>query len=76
MKPIITVHALWDEKHHQWYATSHDIDGLHARCETLEQLIEVIDDALPELVESNLHTPSDDVPYFLMHSRVAAIHSS
>lgn len=71
MNKIINITAQWDAKEKIWYATSDDVVGLHVCCPTLEEMIEVIDDVLPDLVAQNL----DDeiplfIPYHLMHKHI------
>lgn len=73
MKPLdITVVATFDEKVRRWYATSDDVSGLHVESDTLDELVSVIDDVLPDLVEYENGAGFLSVPYHLMHDRVAA----
>jgi predicted RNase H-like HicB family nuclease len=49
-----TVTVSHDEKESVWFVESSDVPGLHAEAPTLDELVEVIADVVPELVASNL----------------------
>ena len=46
------IHAIWDEEAGVFYAES-NVPGLHIEAETIQQFIEVIQDVVPQLLESN-----------------------
>lgn len=76
MNKIINIIAQWDAKEKIWYATSDDVVGLHVCCHTLDEVIEVIDDVLPDLVAKNLddeeilHKNHAFIPYHLLHKHI------
>jgi hypothetical protein len=71
------VHASWDEDAGVWIATSDDVPGLCAEADTLEALIAVILDLVPELLAANgAADPSalDHVPVRVIAERHAVAH--
>jgi len=51
-EPII-VNAIWDADHKVWVAESEDVPGLATGADTLEELIEKLKVAIPEMLAEN-----------------------
>lgn len=49
----IVVRATWDADARVWSAASDDVYGLAAEAETFEELMAVLDELIPELVDLN-----------------------
>jgi predicted RNase H-like HicB family nuclease len=49
----IVVRATWDPEARVWSAASDDVYGLAAEAETFEELMAVLDELIPELVDLN-----------------------
>lgn len=49
-----TVTVCHDEQEGVWYVQSSDVPGLNAEASTLDDLVDIITDLAPELVEANL----------------------
>jgi predicted RNase H-like HicB family nuclease len=71
---IYVVRADWDAEAKVWVAYSEDVPGLATGADTLEDLVEKLKVAVPELLEENglLPAPSEsnDVPFFLLAQRI------
>jgi hypothetical protein len=50
----LTVTVAHDEREGVWYVQSSDVPGLNAEAPTLDALVEVIADLVPDLVAANL----------------------
>jgi predicted RNase H-like HicB family nuclease len=51
-----------DTKEGVWFVESSDIPGLNAEAQSYEQLVEVVLDLAPELIDVNVSDESDDLP--------------
>lgn len=68
----LTVNAFWDEEAGVWVASSNDVPGLVAEAETMEKLVAVLQDRIPELLEANGKQVDEEIP-FHVHSHIAAV---
>lgn len=69
---VLKIQASWDAEARVWYVCESDVPGLHAEAESQEELLEVLKDILPELIEANSHGRSKgqrDVPFELIARR-------
>ena len=67
-----TVHCEWDSDARVWVATSDDVPGLATGADTLDELIEKLKVAIPELLEANgLLKPDQqgDIPFAIIAER-------
>ncbi|MCE2483221.1 MAG: DUF1902 domain-containing protein [Alphaproteobacteria bacterium] len=48
-----TVEAVWDPEACVWVAGSEDVPGLVAEAATIEGLVDVVDDLIPDLLAAN-----------------------
>jgi predicted RNase H-like HicB family nuclease len=53
MTQPIVVNAIWDADNKVWVAESRDVPGLVAGADTLEELIEKLKVAIPEMLAEN-----------------------
>lgn len=70
----LEVRVTWDDGVKVWIATSDDIPGLCAQANTLEELVDVVSDLAPELLELNgviLSAPA--VPIHITAERTATV---
>ena len=51
--PRYTVDARWDGDAHAWVATSDDVPGIAVEASTHEEVVEVVADALPDILRAN-----------------------
>jgi predicted RNase H-like HicB family nuclease len=63
----LTVHVNHDAKEGIWFIQSSDVPGLHAEAATLDELVAVIEDLVPELVAANLPGLAAGVPLSIQH---------
>jgi hypothetical protein len=69
--------ADWDEAAGVWIATSEDVPGLCAEAASLEALIEVVVDLVPELLVANGVAAAEamgEVPIRVVAERMAVAH--
>lgn len=71
MQKVFFVRAEWDQEAEVWVATSDDVPGLATEAETLELLSAKLNRMIPELLEANGVTPSEDVAFELLARRFA-----
>jgi hypothetical protein len=74
-----TVRAEWDDEAGVWIATSAEVPGLCAEAASLEALIAVVVDLVPELLVANGVVAAEDlgeVPIRLVAERMAVAHSA
>ena len=69
MKNEYTVKFYWDDEAKVWIATSNDIIGLILESETVENLMNRVRLAAPELIELN-HLPKYDSVKFEIEERL------
>ena len=48
------IRVLWDQETGVWFVESSDIPGLNVETPSLDELVEVVRDAAPDLIEHNL----------------------
>ena len=65
------VKAEWDGEAGVWYTSQTDIPGLVAEAETPEELVKLLNDLIPELVELN-GVEGDSIPYSLTLDHLVA----
>jgi predicted RNase H-like HicB family nuclease len=53
MPELIIVNAVWDTDNKVWVAESEDVPGLATGADTLEELIEKLKVAIPEMLTEN-----------------------
>jgi predicted RNase H-like HicB family nuclease len=53
MPNLIIVNAIWDTDNKVWVAESEDVPGLATGADTLEELIEKLKVAIPEMLAEN-----------------------
>ena len=53
MPNLIIVNAIWDTDNKVWVAESEDVPGLATGADTLEELIEKLKVAIPEMLTEN-----------------------
>jgi Domain of unknown function (DUF1902) len=73
------VDAEWDEAAKVWIATSDDVPGLCAEAASLEALIAIVVDLVPELLVANGVAAADalgGVPIRVVAERMAVAHST
>ena len=64
MAEPIVVSAIWDAANKVWVAESKDVPGLATGADTLEELIEKLKTAIPEmLAENGIAFEPDDLPF-------------
>lgn len=51
---VLSVKVRHDTADGVWYVESSDLPGLNAESKTFDELVEIIIDAVPDLIESNL----------------------
>lgn len=69
-----TVEAVWDPEAGVWVAGSEDVPGLVAEAATVEELIEVVKDLIPDLLAANgIHDGGGEVPFQLLSTRREAV---
>jgi len=61
MAKQVVVHATWDPDAGVWVALSDDVPGLATEADTMERLLEKLRVMVPELLEENRGTISEDV---------------
>ncbi|MBM3542348.1 MAG: DUF1902 domain-containing protein [Alphaproteobacteria bacterium] len=61
MAKQVVVHATWDPDACVWVALSDDVPGLATEADTMERLLEKLRVMVPELLEENRGTISEDV---------------
>ena len=57
-----------------WFVESSDIPGLNVEAASFEDLVEIVLDAAPELIQTNIEHDSEDLPTFplnIMHAVTA-----
>lgn len=64
-KPVYIVNAEWDAETRRWTATSDDIPGLMLETDTMEEILDCIEDVAIELIEANCGFEVTDIPVFL-----------
>ena len=69
MQNVYTVKFIWDDEAKVWIATSDDIIGLILESETVENLMNRVKLAAPELIELN-HLPKYDSVKFEIEERL------
>ena len=75
MNKHIIIKVEYDAQHKRWLGSSDDISGLHVECGSIEELLEVVADALPDLIEHNLDLPMPPHPlYDIVTSNEARLH--
>jgi hypothetical protein len=72
---VILVRASWDAEARVWVAESADLPGLIVEADSSEQLLDKLDDLIPELiVESGIDTQGlGEIPYCLMAEAVRKV---
>jgi predicted RNase H-like HicB family nuclease len=65
----IVVNATWDAEGKVWLAESDDVPGLATGADTLEQLIEKLKVAIPELLEENGLVSTGPLPFEIKAER-------
>jgi len=65
----IVVHATWDAEGKVWLAESDDVPGLATGADTLEQLVEKMKVAIPELLEENGLVSAGPLPFEIKAER-------
>lgn len=58
-----TVFFTWDEEANVWVATSPDVIGLVLESESLDELMQRVKDATPELLKLNSQEPAKVINY-------------
>jgi len=69
---VYFVKAEWDEEAEVWYASQSDVPGLAAEAATPQELIDLVGELVPELLELNRPGEPAEVPYSLMFDRLKA----
>ena len=65
----------WDAEAEVWFVVKSDVPGLHAEAATQAEMLEVLKDLIPELVQANVlsHShqsdPCKEVPFSLIARR-------
>ena len=67
MKKEYIITVTYDESNLVYLGWSEDVPGLHICCATLEELMEVVEDALPEMVAANQARYASPPPVALYH---------
>ena len=67
-----TVLFTWDDEAGVWVATSPDIIGLVLESESLDNLMNRVKDAIPELLELNSQKPAKLVSYICNRTQTMA----
>ena len=67
-----TVLFTWDDEANVWVATSPDIIGLVLESESLDNLMNRVKDAIPELLELNSQKPAKVVSYICNRTQTMA----
>ena len=50
-----------------WFVLSSDVPGLNAEAQSLDELVTVISDLVPELIAANLPGTTSDAPVCIQH---------
>ncbi len=72
---IITINVEWNIEAAAWLATSEDVRGLVAEAATYHELVEIVKDLLPDLLDTSL-AHDHAIPYQLVSRHSAPIHFS
>jgi predicted RNase H-like HicB family nuclease len=71
-KPFF-VHAEWDEEASVWIASSDDVPGLATEADTVEGLVQKLRDMIPELLEANGISLTQEVPFEILTRRFESV---
>ena len=73
-KQAFFVKAEWDDEAKVWFVSKSDVPGLNAETETPEEMIDVLSELIPELLEANgvIESGKPGVPYSLMFDSLKA----
>ena len=70
------IKAEWDDEAGVWFVDSTNVPGLNAEAATRHELLEILDDLVPELLVMNGAFDSDpdlpEIPYSLMFNQLRA----
>jgi predicted RNase H-like HicB family nuclease len=76
VQPIV-VNAIWDPEARVWVAESDDVPGLATGADTLEELIEKLKVAIPELLaENGIPFETDMLPFKVEAERSEYAHAA
>ncbi len=50
-----------------WYVVSTDVPGLNVEAETLDELVSVVADLVPDFISANLPGSATDMPICIQH---------
>jgi predicted RNase H-like HicB family nuclease len=76
VQPIV-VNAIWDAETRVWVAESDDVPGLATGADTLEELIEKLKFAIPELLaENGISFETDRLPFKVEAERSEYAHAA
>ncbi len=76
VQPIV-VNAIWDPETRVWVAESDDVPGLATGADTLEELIEKLKVAIPELLaENGIPFETDRLPFKVEAERSECAHAA
>jgi predicted RNase H-like HicB family nuclease len=71
-KPFF-VHAEWDEEAGVWVASSGDVPGLATEADTVEGLVQKLRAMIPELLEANGISLTQEVSFEIMTRRFETV---
>ncbi len=69
---VYYVKAEWDEEAEVWYVSQSDVPGLAAEAATPQEMIDLVGELVPELLELNGPDDQAEVPYSLMFDHLKA----
>lgn len=67
----ITIQVEWNEESAAWLASSDDVPGLIVESASYQELIEIIEDLLPDFVDSSAQIEQKAIPYQLISHHLA-----
>lgn len=74
MEKAFFIRAEWDDEAHVWVATSDDVAGLVTEADTLEALSAKLQILVPELLQANGDTGTQDLSFELLARKFSVAH--